>query len=435
MRITLLIAGTRGDVQPAIALGVGLIKAGYKVRLVTFEAFRPLAVEHGIDYMPIHLDIPAILAQRGRPELFDSGAMAVRFIPEIINMFQLMLEQMARDFWEASPGSDALIGGPASNWIAYAIAEKLGVPYIDSYVLPLAPTRLFPTVFWPKASSPGSGKGLGGAFNLFTYRLVQGLTWVSIHSLVNRSRCVLEMPAIPLLGNANRPRQQAVFSLAGYSESVLLRPPDWPDNIHVTGYWFLDTPLYEPSPALRAFLEDGAPPVYIGFGSMPSKNPAQLASLVCEALRLSRQRGVLFTGRGVLGQGMAQHSNVRDVFFLESAPHDWLFPRMAAVVHHGGSGTTAAGLRAGVPSVLVPVATDQLLWAQRIKDLGLGPDPILRPRLTAERLAAAIHRAATDPAIRERACIMGEKIRTEDGVGNAVRIVDRFFQNCLHPQR
>lgn len=249
MRITLLISGSQGDVQPAIALGVGLKTAGYEVHLVTFEVFRSLVVEHGLDYSPIHLDMPAILAQRGRPDLFDSGAMAVRFLPEIIKMYQVMFEQMTRDFWEASLGSDALIGGPASDWIAYAIAEKLGVPYINSSVLPLAPTRLFPTVLWPKASSPGRGEGLGGTFNLFTYRLVGGLSWVGIRSLVNRSRRVLEMPALPFWGNADRPRQEAVFSLAGFSQSVLTKPADWPDNIHVTGYWFLDTPEYEPTPA------------------------------------------------------------------------------------------------------------------------------------------------------------------------------------------
>lgn len=428
MLITLLIAGSRGDIQPAVALGVGLKKAGYPVRMVTFEAFRSLVTAHGLDYLPIRLDMPAILAQRGRPELFDSGAMAFRFLPEIIKVFQVMYEQMARDFWEAAPGSDVLIGGPASDWIASAIAEKLGIPYINSSVFPITPTRLFPTVLWPKASSPGSGKGLSGAFNRFTYRLVGGLSWAGVHSLVNRSRRVLEMPPLRLWGNADWPRQQAVFSLAGYSASVLQRPPDWPETIHVTGYWFLDTPQYEPPPALRAFLEEGAPPVYVGFGSMPSKDPARLASLVGEALRLSHQRGVLFTGSGVLGQGMAQYSDARDVFFLEEAPHDWLFPRMAAVVHHGGSGTTAAGLRAGVPSVLIPVGgSDQTMWAQRIKDLGLGPDPIPRPRLTAERLAEAIRRAVADPHMRERARRMGEKIRAEDGVGQAVRIIDRFF--------
>ena len=427
MRITLLIAGTRGDVQPAIALGVGLKKAGYEVRLVTFEAFRAMALENNLDYRPIRLDMPAILAERGRPNLFDNGAMAVRFIPEMLKVFNVMLEQMTVDFWEASPGSDIILGCPATNWLGVAIAKKLGIPYVDSYVLPMFDTRSFPAVLWPKAITPTDGKGLAGLLNLFTYKLVGGLSFAGVRPLINRCRKnVLGLPPLSFT-DGNSMHRQTAFSLVGYSESVLLRPLDWPDNVHVTGYWFLDYPAYQPPTELRSFLEGGPPPVYIGFGSMPSKDPAHLAGLVGEALRMAGQRGILFTGTGVLGQGMAQHTTTSDLYFLDSAPHDWLFPRMAAVVHHGGSGTTAAGLRAGKPSILVPVGTDQLLWAQRVKDLGLGPKPIPRGQLNARRLGQAIEQAVTSSSIRERACEMGIKIRAEDGVGNAVKVMDRYF--------
>lgn len=427
MRITLLIAGTRGDVQPAIALGVGLKKAGYEVRLVTFESFRELAFEHDVDFRPIRLDMPAILAERGRPELFDNGAMAVRFLPEMLKVFNVMLEQMTIDFWEASPGSNVILGGPATNWLGVAIAEKLGIPYVDSYVLPMFDTRSFPTVLWPKSTTPTDGKGLAGLLNLFTYKLVGGLSFAGVRPMINRCRKnVLSLPPLSL-GDGNAMHRETAFSLVGYSESILLRPADWPDNIHLTGYWFLDNPAYQPTPVLRAFLEAGPPPVYIGFGSMPSKDPVHLAELVCQALRMAGQRGILFTGTGVLGQGIAHHTASSDLFFLDSAPHDWLFPRMSAVVHHGGSGTTAAGLRAGIPSILVPAGTDQLLWAQRVMDLGLGPKPIPHGQLTAKRLGEAIEQAVSSSSIQERACEMGIKIRAEDGVGNAVKVMNRYF--------
>jgi UDP:flavonoid glycosyltransferase YjiC (YdhE family) len=430
MRINLLIAGTRGDIQPAIALGVGLKRAGYTVRLVTFEEFRQLATGHGLDFYPIQLDMSALLERYGRPELFDSGAMIVRFLPEVIQMFQVMFEQMTRDFWAASQEADAVIGCPATTWLGYAVAEKLGIPYIDAYVLPLAPTRSFPTIFWPWASSPGSGRGLRRAFNLLTHRLFQQAAWLGMRPVVNRCRKrVLGLPAASLFGKLGRPEKHPTITLAGFSEQIVPRPDDWGENIHVTGYWFLDTFTYEPPSDLREFLEAGPPPVYVGFGSMPSQNPEQVAALVAQALQQAGQRGILFTGRGILGRGMAQHASTHDVFFLDSAPHDWLFPRMVAVVHHGGSGTTAAGLRAGVPSILVPVATDQLLWAQRVNEMGVGPKPIPRARLTAERLAEAITQAVTAPALRERAAALGEKIRAEDGVGNAVRIVNQYLWN------
>ena len=432
MRITLLIAGTRGDIQPAIALGVGLKKAGHAVRMVTFTEFRQLAVEHGLDFLPIQLDMPVLLERYGRPELFDSGAMVVRFLPEVLKVFQVMFGQMARDYWEASQGAAAVIGCPATSWLGYAIAEKLGIPYLDSYVLPLAPTRSFPTIFWPWTASPGNGHGLSGWFNLLTHQIFQGFAWSGMRPIVNRCRKhVLGLPAASFLDKVGRSEKQAVLTLAGFSEQIVPRPVEWGEHIHVTGYWFLDTPVYEPPRDLKAFLEAGPPPVYIGFGSMPSKAPEQMADMMTQALRLAGKRGVPYTGRGILGRGMTQQASTNDVFFLDSAPHDWLFPHMAAVVHHGGAGTTAAGLRAGIPSILVPVAADQLLWAQRVGELGVGPKPIPRARLTAERLARSVTQACTDQAMQECAARYGEKIRAEDGVGNVVRIINQYLMGTL----
>jgi UDP:flavonoid glycosyltransferase YjiC (YdhE family) len=428
MHIALLIAGTRGDIQPAVALGVGLKRAGHSVRLVTFEEFRPLAADHGLDFHPIQLDMPALLERYGRPKLFDSGAMVIRFLPEVIRVFQVMFEQMTRDFWETSQGADAVIGCPATTWLGYSVAEKLGIPYIDSYVLPIAPTRSMPTIFWPWASGPGDGRGLRGAFNLLTHRLFQQAAWLGMRPVVNRCRKrVLGLSAAALLGKVGRPEKHPTLTLAGFSEQIIPRPADWGEHIHITGYWFLDTPTYEPPADLMAFLEAGPPPVYVGFGSMPSQKPEQVASLVTQALQQVGQRGILFTGRGILGQGMAKHTSAHNVFFLDSAPHDWLFPRVAAVIHHGGSGTTAAGLRAAIPSILVPVAADQLLWAHRVGELGVGPKPIPRASLTVERLAEAVTQAIADQTMRQRAAVLGEKIRVEDGVGNAVRIINRYL--------
>ena len=142
---------------------------------------------------------------------------------------------------------------------------------------------------------------------------------------------------------------------------------------------------------------------------------------------MSAQRGILLTGQGVLGCGMTQRPSTHPVYFVDSIPHDWLLPRMAAVVHHGGAGTTAAGIRAGIPSILVPIGADQRLWAYRVKALGIGPSPIPRSRLTAERLANAITQAVTDQAMRQRAAALGEKARAEDGVGKAVRIICQYM--------
>jgi sterol 3beta-glucosyltransferase len=212
--------------------------------------------------------------------------------------------------------------------------------------------------------------------------------------------------------------------LSAYSPNIIPHSADWPDSVHVTGYFFLDTQAdWQPSSELKAFLEAGDPPVYIGFGSMAGRNPEQLARLILEALAKSGQRGLLLTGWG----GMRTELVPDNVFVVDSAPHSWLFPRMAAVVHHGGAGTTAEGLRAGVPTVIVPFVFDQPFWGARVKALGLGPDPIPQKNLTADRLAYAIRIAVTDSGMKQRANSYGVAIRAENGIGNAVKIIKRYF--------
>jgi UDP:flavonoid glycosyltransferase YjiC (YdhE family) len=212
--------------------------------------------------------------------------------------------------------------------------------------------------------------------------------------------------------------------VSAYSPSVISHPRDWPDSVHVTGYLYLDEQAdWQPSSELTAFLEAGAPPVYIGFGSMAGRDPEQLGGLIVEALAKSGQRGLLLTGWGGLRVEIASD----DVFVLDAAPHSWLFPRMAAVVHHGGAGTTAEGLRAGVPAVIIPFAFDQSFWGARLRASGLAADPIPRKRLTADRLAKAVSTVVTDRDMRQRAASTGEVIRAENGIGNALEIVQRYL--------
>ena len=183
-----------------------------------------------------------------------------------------------------------------------------------------------------------------------------------------------------------------------------------------TGYWFLDRPDWRPPDELVDFLEAGPPPVSIGFGSMNNVGPEEITTRVLEALRRSGQRGILLTGWGGIGSADLPD----EVFKADDVPHDWLFDRVRAAVHHGGAGTTAASLRAGLPTVVVPFFPDQVFWGWRVAKLGAGPEPVPRKTLTSDRLAAAILRATTDAAMEKRAWLLGEKIRAEDGVARAV---------------
>jgi UDP:flavonoid glycosyltransferase YjiC (YdhE family) len=223
----------------------------------------------------------------------------------------------------------------------------------------------------------------------------------------------------PFGGAEGRPPTPILMAI---SPHVFPPPPDWPARNHVTGYWFLDeSPGWEPPAALVRFLEDGPAPVCIGFGSVVTSDAARLGRVALEALARSGLRGVLLGGWSGIGgdEDISGH-----VLRLESAPHGWLFPRMAAVVHHGGAGTTAAGLRAGAPGILTPFSSDQPFWASRIEALGVGPRPIPIHRLTADNLAEAMRLAVSDESIRARAADLGAKIRAEDGVARAVEIIE-----------
>jgi sterol 3beta-glucosyltransferase len=203
---------------------------------------------------------------------------------------------------------------------------------------------------------------------------------------------------------------------------VIPPPPDWDETSIATGYWFLERDeQWQPDPALQTFLQAGPPPVYIGFGSMPSQDAEAKLQVILAALAQTGARGIVATGWG----GLAAAETPDTVYLLESAPHDWLFPQMAAVVHHGGAGTTAAGLRAGVPTIVCPFFGDQPFWGRRVAALGVGPAPIPQRRLTAKRLGAALESTLQDKAMHRRAQQLGELIRREDGVGRAIALIEK----------
>ncbi len=300
--------------------------------------------------------------------------------------------------------------------MAHALAEKLGLPLLQAHYIPLTPTRAYPAFV-----AAGLPAGLGAVLNKPTYWAARQVLWQAFRPADRLARReVLGLRPAPFFGPFDGRCTQGLPTLYGYSPAVIPPPSDWPASAHVTGYWFPEPPAdWTPPEALEDFLAAGPPPVFVGFGSMSSQNPGATARLVLDALGQAGQRGLMLAGWG----GMQQSDLPPTVFALQGAPFSWLFPRVAAVVHHGGAGTTAAGLRAGRPSVVVPFFGDQPFWGRRVFELGAGPSPIPRRRLTAGKLAAAISRAVGDPGIRDRAAALGRTLRAEDGVGRAVEII------------
>jgi sterol 3beta-glucosyltransferase len=425
MRITIFAAGSRGDIQPCVVLSKGLQAAGHQVLLAAPQDFADFARQHGVNFHPLRGDVQQLMASdTGRQFMDSGGANPLRAIRAIRTLLAPVVTQMVEDAYAACREAEALICLGVLSAFGQTIAEALRLPIIHIEPTPLLPTRAFAAPSWPIQRS------LGGLHNYLSGVAMLETIWLWYRPFVDAFRKRLGLPAY---GPVQLYRALQSTPLLGmYSPTIIPHPADWPSSVHVTGYLLLDTqPDWQPAPELERFLAAGEPPVYIGFGSMGGSNPQQLAELILAALAQSGQRGLLLTGWGGLRAGSTPDS----VFVLDAAPHSWLFGRVAAVVHHGGAGTTAEGLRAGVPTVVLPFLFDQPFWGARIHALGLGPAPIPQKKLTAERLARAITTAVTDANLRQRAGQAGAAIRAEDGVGKAVNAIERILGAPTPPKR
>jgi sterol 3beta-glucosyltransferase len=411
MRICILTVGTRGDVQPYIALGAALHSTGHTVKLATVKRYEPMVRAYGLDFglledSPISF-VDRVVISRGNP---ISRAFETR------RVIRSMMARLLDDVLHLAKSADAIITSNLLIYPGYQIKQELGIPSIGTFLVPYLRTRAFPNpaVFSGRHSLSARG-------NLLTYDIFNGAIWQLYRSSMNRQRQGYGLPALPRFGMADRMRRDHYPFLCAYSPSVVERPGDWAKDIHVTGYWFLDaTGDWEPPAELKAFIDAGPAPVYVGFGSMNVRDPLAMARLVVEVLRQTGQRGIVQSDSADISQVEVP----KEVFVLSDAPHAWLFPKMAAVVHHGGAGTTAAGLRAGVPTVVVPTYGDQFFWGQRISAMGVGPDPIPRKRLTTERLAAAVRLATNDHEMRQRAAAVARRVGAEDGLKRAVQLFE-----------
>lgn len=418
MRIMIIALGSRGDVQPYIALGVGLQAAGHMVRMVTHENYEQLVQAHGLEFWPAYGNIQEFAETPEMRALLEKGNF-IALMHHAAEAAKTAALSWGKVSLQASQGMDFILAGLGGLFIGLALAEKLNLPLLQAHYVPFTPTSEFPGALMPPAVAR-----LGGTANRISHHLTRQILWQQVRSADQAARQqVFNMPAAPFLGLFNDKRLQNSPVLYGFSPSVIAKPADWSAKIHVTGYWFLDSEAdFAPPPALEAFLQDGPPPVYIGFGSMSSRRPEETTRLILQALAQSGQRAVLLSG----WNGMQAEKLPENVYVVDAIPHDWLFARVAVVVHHGGAGTTAAGLRAGVPSILIPFFADQPFWGQRVAALGVGPQPIPRKKLSVDLLSQAITKAVTDQGMRQKAAKLGEKIRAEDGVAQAVRVIQQI---------
>ncbi len=416
MEVALVTAGSRGDVEPYLALGEALAARGAAVRLLAPEGFSALFQGSPVRYRPVGPDPRSALEAAQLARIFQSGERGLAFVRELIRAYEraapTFLEGMDRELEGAELVVFGSLGFPAWHW-----AEARGMPAVPAFLQPLWPTRAFPAPIGPW---PGALARIG-AFNRLSYHLAGLLTWGLVRRPSNAYRRRLGLKPLGLLGPFPRFYRERSPVLFGFSEAVLPRPPDWPGRLAITGYWRRRARGFRPPENLMRFLEAGGPVVYVGFGSMRPPEPGVFFAEVRRALRLAGVRAVL--ARGWAGAPVEADD---DLFVLEEVPHNWLFPRVAAAVHHGGAGTSAAVFFAGVPGVWVPFIADQFFWAGRARALGVAPVSVPAKRLRAEALAAAI-RAALMPGPRVAARALAERLSREDGAARAAALLKESY--------
>lgn len=417
MHITILTIGSRGDIQPYVALGRGLQAAGHQVRIATYEYYRELVESFGMTLAPLTGHPKQIMASKEGRAWLESYQNPLRFVRSFIALTRPHLEPIFADSLKACRGTDLIIYS-LLGVAGYHVAEYYRVPAIPTQLLPFGPTRDFASV-----GSPTWLK-LGPGFNYISHLLTDQVMWQPFRQAVNQWRQeALGLEPVPFFGPFRQLKQRKVPVLFAYSPTIVPKPRDWPAEHVVTGYWFLpESPGWQPREELAAFLAAGPPPVYIGFGSMVDRDPHALTEMLLTAVRRNKLRAVLSSGWADL----MPKSLPDGVFVLSDVPHAWLFPRMAAVVHHGGAGTTAAGLRAGVPSAAVPFFADQHFWGWRLHRLGVGPAPAARATLTVDQLTDLLRDLTTNEQIRLQAAEIGRQIRAEDGVAAAVSLIEAY---------
>ena len=419
MTVCIVTLGTLGDVLPLCALGAGLARGGHAVRVATHDHYRRFVLDHGLEHASMPLDPVELFSGIWGSDWLASGNNPLRFMGGLAKVGRAVIPHMTRDARAACADADAVVFTPL-GMVAHHIAEQRGIPSFLAALQPITPTTRFPSVLAP------AGLRLGRGYNLVSHLATEQAFWLPWRRQFNRIRREqFNLPPMRYGGVGRQLRRQGTPHLYGFSPLVVPPPEDWPEWTHVTGYWFPATrELWDVPDELQRFMADGPAPVCVGFSSLKVDDPNALTRTVIEALRRAGQRGVLLSGWGALQPG--QHG--ADMLVVDSAPHDYLFERVAAVVHPGGAGTCAASLRAGVPSVVVPGFSDQFFWAQRLAALGVAPPPLRWRHLDAASLGGAIELAATGADIRAAARAARRRLRAEDGVGRAVNTIEQYLE-------
>ncbi|RHZ76182.1 hypothetical protein Glove_202g67 [Diversispora epigaea] len=431
MHITCLTIGSRGDVQPYIALAKGLMKEGHKVKIATHGEYEEWIKGHGIEFGYVGGN-PAELMRI----CVENGMFTFGFFREARSNFRDWLDDLLLTSWDACKGTDLIIESP-SAMAGIHISEALDIPYYRAFTMPWTRTRTYPHAF----AVPDHD--LKAPYNYSSYVLIENAFWLAIAPQINRWRKnTLNLKST----NTEKMDPSTVPFLYNFSKYIVPKASDWSDWVSVTGYWFLDNPDigWKAPNDLLEFIESNhmrnKKIVYIGFGSIVVDDPKALTKTIIDAVEKSNVAAILSKGwsdrllktkdtnneeeKEEIKEIKESYSNI---YLMDSVPHDWLFQRIDAVVHHGGAGTTAAGLRAGIPTIIKPFFGDQFFWGERIENMKIG---FCIKKLTVEKLAECLKLVTTDLKMIEKSKLVGENIRKEEGVGTAIQEIYKHLDHA-----
>jgi sterol 3beta-glucosyltransferase len=413
MKIAILTYGSRGDVQPFVALARRLRQSGHSPLLAAPGRFSNFAARFNVDFVSLP----------GEPEeisraLNDSGANLLRIFRVLQGYTQQIAPQVVVQMLEICSQADFIVHSFLFTVGAHALARSLGAPELSVQGFPVfIPTGEFPNVAFPP---------LGRFGNLLSHHFANQMFWwgSKIGFMRIRSRLPGNFPAQltwPFRASRNHPPAPLLIAV---SPSVLSRPAEWPQTVHMPGYFFLDEDTYQPPQELIRFLEAGATPLCVTFGSMLHRAAPRIFRTLLQAIEARNERVIILAGWNDPSLLKESEANER-ILILPSAPHEWLFPRCKFVVHHGGAGTTAAVLHAGVPQIVLPHTADQPFWGRRVHALGVAPAPIPIGALSMERVLASFSEAES-ASLQAAAKSLSARIRAEDGVGYAVQLIEQL---------
>lgn len=422
MKVLIYAYGTRGDVQPSVALGHALVRAGHQAVLAAPARYADFAAEHGLDFVPRDEQWLSLMTDNADVRELYHGDQKKRterqkevfewYKAEVLRLVPVLLE----DQWNAAAGgADVIVY--QDTWFTHAnhVAEALGIPSVLAVQYPQSvPSWEYPSMLVPP------GKKLPKVLNRLSH-------WPMRFLVSEKKR--IDAWRTDVLGLAPRKRRfdrltlpdgSPTQVLQSFSRHVVAPAPSWGPHIHTTGFWFLPSDDYTPPADLVDFLDDGEPPVFVGFGSIVGKDPVETGRTVLKAIAETGVRAVVGTGWG----GLELPETPPNVHVIDQAPYDWLFPRVRAVVHAGGTGTINYALAAGLPQVACVFHHEQMMWSKNLHELGATPAPLWMDTLESGALADAIRQATTDPAMTAAARRASEGMRTENGVANAVAALE-----------